>query len=191
MKLRTILSGLCGCAITLSCALPLRADSLLDPTAGDLYGPRPIRVGELITVVITDSVSTNQSVTLKSETSNTLNGPTGTGLLGFIPGLGVENKNSSGRSETAQTQSNFQNTITARVVAVEGNILVLEGASRIVLDGKTRVLTFKGKVRRAEVSQGNSVTSEKIADSEVHVEGAQSSPSGNGGFINWLLFPFK
>ncbi|CAN0378961.1 unnamed protein product, partial [Phaeothamnion confervicola] len=80
-----------GILLLMSLVAPgaVSGDSLLDPTAGDLLGLRPMKVGELVTVVITDSVTTSQSVVIKNETSNNLTTPTGTGLLSFLPQMGL------------------------------------------------------------------------------------------------------
>src|SRR5579883_164957 len=110
--------------LVLGIRLAAGADSLLDPGNADLCGPRPLVPGQLITVVIVDQVNTNQSVTVKNDTAKTMSGPTGTGLLSFLLPFGVSNKGSEARTQQAQTSSSFQNTVTARIVAVEpGNVL--------------------------------------------------------------------
>ncbi|CAN0499336.1 unnamed protein product, partial [Phaeothamnion confervicola] len=64
------------------------------------------------------------------------------------------------------------NTVTAEVVEVlPGDVVVIQATSSVQLDGHLRKLTFRGKVRRADIPQSNVVTSDKIASSTLHVDG--------------------
>ncbi|MEW6280136.1 MAG: flagellar basal body L-ring protein FlgH, partial [Candidatus Eremiobacterota bacterium] len=163
------------------------ADSLLDPNAPNLYTPRPIQVGELITVEIVDKAKTVQGVDLKRKTETTLSGPTGTGLLEALLGFELGGGEDRKTSEQATSKQEFENTVTARVVAVEpGDVLVLEASNKVQLDGKERSVALRGRVRRQDVSPGNVVSSTMLADAVVTVEGATSSPVG-GGILSWVL----
>lgn len=183
-----------GIVLLVSLGTPLAGsgDSLLDPAAGDILGLRPMKVGELVTVVITDSVTTSQSVVIKNETSNNLTTPTGTGLLSFLPQMGLSTSGNADRNESSATSSDFSNTVTAEVVEVlPGDVIVIQATSSVQLDGHLRKLIYRGKVRRADIPQSNVVTSDKIASSTLHVDGAQASPTGGGGIFNWILTPFR
>jgi len=168
------------------------ADSILDPSVSDLLAPRPIHVGELVTIVVTDNITTNMVVANKSDTSSTLTAPSGSGLLSVFPGIGWATEGVAARTEASQTQSWYQNTVTSRVVEVlPGGVLVLQAETKMRVDGKLRHLVFRGKVRRAEIPQSNIVASDKFADAELLVDGNQASPNGSGGILHWLLSPFR
>ena len=184
----------------LACALPLTvcmagvaaADSLLDPVACNLLAPRAMRVGDLVTIVVSDIVTTTQAVNNKSDTSNTLNTEGGSGLFSVFPGAGWGAQGNAQRKESAQTVSSFQNTITSRVVEVlPGGVVVVEAESSVRMDGKKRHMLFRGKVRRADIGPSNIVTSDKFADMNLAVDGNLMSPNGGGGLLHFLLFPFR
>lgn len=169
------------------------ADSLLPDGATDPYSPRPLMVGELVTVVVSDHVSTSQKVDLESDSSNDVSLPLGKGLLSLFLGGGMTSSGKSQRQEAASTTSDFQNTVTARVVEIlPGSVVVLEANSSVEIDGKTRELHLTGKVRRQDIPFNNRIGSEVLADARVTVDGAQASPNGAGlGIFDFLLAPFR
>lgn len=177
--------------VLLLLAGPARADSMLEEGAAAFFTPRCPRVGDLVTVVIADEMNTVQSVTTSATSDTRLEGPLGDGLLSLLPPLGLKNEGTRKRQETAATRTRFQDTVTARVVAVEpGDVLVL-AASRVVdLDGQRRTVQLKGRVRARDVGPDNTVPSTLVADAVVQVEGLHSSPTGSGLF-SWFLGLFR
>ncbi|MBT9588582.1 flagellar basal body L-ring protein FlgH [bacterium] len=169
------------------------ADSLLDPQGQDLYAMRPLQPGELVTVIITDRVSTSQEVNIQNQSESNVDLPIGKGLLKLFLGGGMNSKGDMQRKESASSQSQFQYTVTARVASVEpGNVIVLEARNSVELDGKLRELELRGRVRRQDIGLNNSVSSDRLADAQVLVDGAQSSPTGSGfGIFDFLLAPFR
>lgn len=167
-------------------------DSLLEGQ-GDLYGMRPLLPGELVTVVITDKVSTTQQVNVQNQSQSSVDVPLGKGLLNLFLGAGLNTKGQIQRQESASTTQDFQYTVTARVVSLEpGNVVVLEAHNHVELDGKDRQLELKGRVRRQDIGLNNTVSSDRIADAQVCVDGAQASPSGGGwGIFDFFLAPFR
>lgn len=174
-----------------SLALPARADSLLDESAGNLYAPPPPRLGDLITILIVDQVNATQSVTARSTVADSTQGPAGEGLLALLPLFEISTGGEHQRQQLATSQSTFQDTVTARVVAVEPNGLLKVEASRlVVLDGRERRLTFRGVLRPQDVQADNRIASSQIAEATLDVEGMSSSPVG-GGLLTWLLSLFR
>lgn len=188
MKRFTLVGALCLCM-----AWPGKADSLLGPQAADPYALRPLVPGELVTVVITDRVSTTQRVNTQNQSKSSVDLPVGKGLLELFLGAGLDTKGEIQRQESASTQSEFQYTVTARVASVEpGNVVVLEAHNSVELDGKLRELQLQGRVRRQDIGLNNTVTSDRLADARVLVDGAQASPSGGGfGIFDFFLAPFR
>lgn len=170
-----------------------RADSLLDVNQADMYAMRPLQVGELVTVVITDSVSTTQSVNIQNQNSSAVSLPLGSGLLDALLGGKMSSDGKIQKQDSAASKSEFTNTVTARVVSIEaGNVVVIEAHSNMELDGKERELELTGKVRRQDVGYDNRVSSDRIADAVVKVDGATAA-AGRGGFgiFDFLVAPFK
>jgi flagellar L-ring protein precursor FlgH len=176
--------------LTLLLASAAAADSLLSGSGADLYTPRPLRVGDLVTVLVVDKVNTIQSVQTTSQSQTALDGPAGTGLMGFLPGLGFTNGGNSERQEVAASKAEFSNTITARVVGVDGDVILLEAANHMDFDGRERQIALRGRVRRQDVLLNNTVSSDRLADLRVFVDGVTDSPVG-GGFMSFILGLFR
>ncbi|MFN8613342.1 MAG: flagellar basal body L-ring protein FlgH [Vulcanimicrobiota bacterium] len=168
-----------------------RADSLLDPNQ-DMYAMRPLQIGELVTVVITDSVATTQSVNIQNQNSSAVSLPLGTGLLDALLGGKMSSDGKIQKQDTAASKSEFTNTVTAKVVAVEaGNVVVIQAHSVMELDGKERELELNGRVRRQDIGFDNRVSSDRIADAVVKVDGATAAAGRSGfGIFDFLLAPF-
>ena len=168
-------------------------DSLFDPNQADMYAMRPLQVGELVTVVITDSVSTTQSVNIQNQNSSAVSLPLGSGLLDALLGGKMSSDGKIQKQDSAASKSEFQNTVTARVVAIEpGNVVLIEAHSKMELDGKERELELTGRVRRQDIGFDNRVSSDRLADAVVSVDGATAA-AGRGGFgiFDFLLAPFR
>ena len=96
------------------------------------------------------------------------------------------------KQDTAASKSEFTNTVTAKVVAVEaGNVVVIQAHSVMELDGKERELELNGRVRRQDIGFDNRVSSDRIADAVVKVDGATAAAGRSGfGIFDFLLAPF-
>ncbi|MBS2038444.1 flagellar basal body L-ring protein FlgH [bacterium] len=170
-----------------------RADSLLDPNQADMYAMRPLQVGELVTVVITDSVSTTQSVNIQNQNSSAVSLPLGTGLLDALLGGKMSSDGKIQKQDQAASKSEFTNTVTAKVVSIEaGNVVVIQAHSVMEMDGKERELELNGRVRRQDIGFDNRVSSDRIADAVVKVDGATAAAGRSGfGIFDFLLAPFR
>lgn len=168
-------------------------DSLLDAGQADMYAMRPLQVGELVTVVITDSVTTTQSVNIQNQNSSAVTLPLGSGLLGVLLGGKTSSDGKIQKQDSAASKSEFQNTVTAKVVAIEpGSVVLLQAHSKMELDGKERELDLTGRVRRQDIGFDNRVSSDRLADAVVTVDGATAA-AGRGGFgvFDFLFAPFR
>lgn len=168
---------------------PALGDSLLPEDPNDLYAPSHIRVGDLVTVVIQDDVKTNQLVQVKNAASSGITNPIST-LVGTLTGITPSHKDSADRSETAATQSQFSQTVTATVVGIDRENLSLQATSEVHLDGKKRVIALTGKVRRRDVGADNKVSSQYLADAVISVDGLHKSPVQSGLMTRVLRFLF-
>lgn len=168
---------------------PALGDSLLPEDPNDLYSPTKIRVGDLVTVVIQDDVKTNQLVQVKNAASSGITNPIST-LVGTLTGITPSHKDSADRAETAATQSQFNQTVTATVIGIDRENLALQATSEVHLDGKKRVISLTGKVRRRDVGTDNKVSSQYLADAVITVDGLHKSPVQSGLMTRVLRFLF-
>lgn len=176
-------------ALLLSLATACWADSLLPEDPSDLFAPNRIIVGDLVTVVIEDRVATSQQVAVQNRSNSGVANPI-LNLVGAITGISPDHEDQNQRDETATSNSQYSETITATVVAVDGNNLSLQASSQITLDGKKRGVTLTGKVRRRDIGADNKVSSLYLADAEVSVDGIHRSPVQPGIVTQVLRFLF-
>jgi len=152
------------------------ADSLWrDGPRGVLFTDmRATRLGDLVTVIVSESSSSNRTAetNLKKESNNNFNL---SNLFGRTPSKGQfdfigNNEQKANGNITRQDGVTAQ--VPARVVKVlENGLLVVEGRRAIVVNDETQTLAFSGVVRPEDIGPDNTVQSTQIADAEVTVLG--------------------
>ena len=139
---------------------------------------RAAQVHDLVTIVVADRASAvskgSTSSTRKAETRagvSALAGPVrASGPLGQLANLGGQSK-LDGQAETSR-QSVLETTISARVTHVlpNGNLIV-EGTKDVMINSERQKVIIRGVVRWNDLSPGNRVSSDRLSDLEVRVEG--------------------
>ncbi len=151
------------------------------------------KIGDIITVIISEQNRASNQVTSKSEksTKTELQGGPGSGPLDFIPlfGLGGSNKNSfDGKGENSRN-----NTLRAKMTVTVTNIkpngdLIIEGTRTLGISGDKETIVLTGVVRQKDISPNNTINSYQIADAEINFTGKGQSQSGSRpGFITRLF----
>lgn len=160
------------------------ADSLWRETPhGFLFSDvRASRLGDVLTILVTESSSTNRTAetNLKKDSNNNFNLANLFGNTHFLGG-----SSNGGRAKLDYTGNNEQKatgdiartdnvtaSIPARVVKVLDNgLLVVEGRRAVVVNDETQTLAFSGVVRPEDITPDNKVLSTQVADAEVTVVG--------------------
>jgi flagellar L-ring protein precursor FlgH len=137
------------------------------------------QVGDILTVVVQESASTQSSQSTKTNSSAAVDAgveqwlfPSSVSKLGThngsLPGikLGGSNDFSGGGQISASQNINARAAVLVTAVLPNGN-LVIEGARRVTFDGETQHVVLYGVVRSEDVSSGNIVFSSNIADARV------------------------
>lgn len=145
-------------------------DAFRDVRAGQLY--------DLVTIVVaeqTSAVSTGVTNTSRKSSASTavtsLFGPTKTaGALASLANS-AGNQQLQGQGTTSRT-STLKTTITAEVIALlpNGN-LVVRGQREISVNSEHQTVTIQGVVRPADLTPANSISSDRVAQLEIHVDG--------------------
>ncbi len=159
------------------------------PSAGSLFtdngflaevarDPRAARVGDLVTVVVAEQASALSSgATTQSRASD--NDSSIGRLLGALSPVGpLPNLLGQSSSSTLQGQASTSRrtavtaVVTAHVTQVmpNGN-LVIEGAKEVAVNAERQTVWLRGVVRQADLSQDNSLTSERVALLDLRVNG--------------------
>ena len=140
--------------------------------------PRAGRVGDLITVLVSEQASALTSgATSQSRDSESNSGISRLfGVMGAarpLPNLfGQNNESSLSGSASTSRRTNVTAVITAYVTQVmpNGN-LVIEGAKEVSVNSERQLVWIRGVVRQLDLAQDNSIGSARIALLDLRVNG--------------------
>jgi flagellar L-ring protein precursor FlgH len=155
----------------------------------------PLRVGDVVTVIIDEETSARERVTNVGQDRRTLraglsadaNGKAAIKATGLESGWNSDSRNTG----EANRQGNLCGTLSARVVSVgPGGIAEIEGRKAVSVDGREQTMTLHGFVRPQDVSPENVVFSVRIADATIKYQGKKMGPKiGILGKILSILWP--
>ncbi|MBI2814294.1 MAG: flagellar basal body L-ring protein FlgH [Opitutae bacterium] len=196
MKRQSLLRHWPALAAGLAAALPAPAGSLWADGASDrgMFADRKAaRAGDILTIVVNESVSASNSQSKKSTRDSTIADavssflyPT-TGLhKGALPSVSIKGSASNaGGGDISNSQSlSAQAAVLVTDVLPNGN-MVIEGMRVVTFSGETQYVVLHGLVRPDDVSRANTVASSNIADARVEFlsEGSLTDAQKRG----WLF----
>ena len=156
---------------------------------GSLYTPagrysdvardlRAAQVDDIVTIVVTDKASAVARGTTNSQRRSSVKA----GVSAFGGAIGAASpwaqlagahgrQQLEGEGETSRSSS-LSTTVSARVVHVlpNGN-LVVEGNKEVSVNSERQLVTIRGIVRWNDLSPANRISSDRLADLEVRVQG--------------------
>jgi flagellar L-ring protein precursor FlgH len=166
-----------------------RAASMGIESPGSLYsGPALLadmaidlkarNIDDVVTIVVNEqasAVSTGQTKTSRASSANAAV----TSFAGALPAAGrlanLANTNSTialTGDGTTSRQTTLTTTITARVSDVLPNgYLVIEGHRIVMVNSENQVITLRGVIRPADLSNSNTVASSSVAQMELKIDG--------------------
>jgi flagellar L-ring protein FlgH len=166
------------------------------PRAAWLSDRLPLRVGDLLTVVIDEQANASERVSNNASANRALN--TGLGLnLDSTIRLGPSKAFSStvGNSSTEGSTSGRTGALTAvlavRVTDIDANgVASIEGTKSVTVDGREQQVKLTGMVRAEDVASSNLVSSSRIANAQITYKGKTVKPkTGILGKILSILWP--
>lgn len=188
------------------CAVPVVADSLWAPNQTSLYGvqKRRIRIGDIVTVLISESTSAVQSATTRTQKDAAVgagminNWDQVANLLGnetlrktFDFGLNGDDS-FQGTGQTSR-QSNVRAVVTCTVTEIleSGNLFIV-GEHRVKVNNEIETVRISGIIRPQDITGQNTVLSSQVAKAEVSVNGegvvaAKQTPGIMTKLFNWLF----
>ncbi len=185
----------------------LRSEGSLfsDDSRLDLFADmKARRVGDVITINITETSKANKSANTSLSRSNTLGGSASAilgqdeanmGGLGRMLNLDVSSNSSFSGSGSTRRDESMTARMTARVIQVlpNGN-LVVRGSQEIMVNNEKQYITVQGVVRPSDIGADNSVLSYRIADARIDYtgEGDVSSKQREGWLARFfnVVWPF-
>ncbi len=144
-------------------------------------GARDVRasqVDDLLTIVVAEQASAVTTGVTKTQRSSSTNNSI-TALAGLTNAAGAlanlanvaGNQQLSGQGTTSRTTT-LSTTLTARITHVlPGGALVVEASKDIQVNSEHQTITVRGVVRQADIDATNSVTSNRLGQLEVHIDG--------------------
>ena len=174
-----IQSALLACAVgltVLAAAPEVSAQSLWadqDGTSMGLFADHKARnVGEVLTVVISESTSTAATKSTSNSKSGSQSLNAGTGIFGFLAAATASGSDSFKASGAAKDTNKVSGNVTVTVTEVQPNgNMVVEGTQSIWQNKDEHKITLHGIVRRDDVTADNTVPSTKVADATVKFDG--------------------
>ena len=150
------------------------------------------RVGDVLTIRLTETTSASKNAATKTAKTTAVNttGPSIFGQTLSVHGVPIYTTSLSGADSFDGSGSSTQGnslagslTVTVTDVQANGN-LVVQGEKMLRLNQGDETVHVSGVVRRADISTGNIVTSDKVADARISYSGKGVIDSANR--MGWL-----
>lgn len=182
---------LAGLAAAVLVGLPGAAQSLWPQDGRSLFTDhKASAVGDLVTVVVNEAVAAQTQSRTSQARSLQLDLGGGSGFLSLLPGGGFESGQDASSSRAVGSTVLVQARVTLRVAEVLPNgVLRLEGDRTLLLRDEPYRLRVSGLVRQLDVQADNTVTSDRLADVRIVLEGPRRPFTGNNP-LQWVLDGF-
>jgi flagellar L-ring protein precursor FlgH len=135
-------------------------------------------IADIVTIVVNEQASAVSTGGTKTSRASSANSSV-TQLAGVLPSAGklaalanTSSNTSLNGAGTTSRQTTLTTTISARVKDVLPNgYLVIEGSKTVVVNSENQVITIRGVVRPADLTNGNAVLSGNVAQLELKING--------------------
>lgn len=167
---------------------PLRASWLSDR--------QPIKVGDLLTIVVDEQTQANEQVSTIATGNRSSRASLGIGVdsavrLGPSKQFSTSLESSSRDVGQASRQGDLVAVLSVHVTAIDpaGNAKI-EGSKTVSVDGRKQEVTLQGLIRPDDVGSDNTVASARVADAVISYKGKKIGPrQGILGKILSILWP--
>ena len=133
---------------------------------------RASQVGDILTILISESSKTSQSLSNSNSKSGNQSLSAGTGIFGFLAAATASGSDSFKANGTANNTNTATGNVTVTVVEVKDNgNLVVEGTQSIWNNKNEHRITVQGVVRPDDISVDNTIASSKVADATLRFDG--------------------
>ena len=161
------------------------------PRASWLSDRLPLRVGDLVTVVVDEQTAANEHVSQiatgnRSQRAD-LNAGIGTdSRIGPNKSFGTGMTSGSRDVGDAGRTADFTAVLTVRIVEIAPNgVAKISGSKKVTVDGRVQDVTLTGVIRAADVDAHNQVRSDRLADVVLTYKGKKIAPKA--GFLGSFL----
>ncbi|MCE5314852.1 MAG: flagellar basal body L-ring protein FlgH [Armatimonadota bacterium] len=150
-----------------------------DDTKAAYEDKKAYKVGDIVTVIVDESATSNVSATTNISKTSTITAKKGTGaLLKNIPETSYDGENTVSANGTTTRSNKVSYTIAAKITSIdEHNNLKIEGKHLIQSNSEKEEITITGTVRPQDIGTDNTVASTQISDAVIKHSGSGSISS--------------
>lgn len=170
-------------------------------TSRDIYGDgRATRIGDIITVVLTESTQSSKSAKTSLDKSNEFNLPQATLFGSGVSAFGQPISAVQAEAETefeGEGKSDMSNSLSGNITVTVHDVLpngtlVVRGEKWLTLNQGEEYIRVSGLVRPQDIDQSNSVQSTKLADARIEYagSGAVNDTNVTGWLSRFFISPF-
>lgn len=151
------------------------------------------RVGKGVTVLVMEFAQANNEAKSESkkQSNHSVGVSQGTGLLGFLPSMGVDGQSQNDFRGNAKTsrKGELRAKVAARVVGVnDAGDYIIQGKRVIEINSEKEVYVIEGSVRPEDIMADNTIFSYNIYDAHIVYKGkGEVSRSQRAGLLTRLL----
>lgn len=150
----------------------VEAVSLWSDNSSPFSDKKARNVGDILTIVINETTTQRMSKSSSNEKDASVSLGAGSGIFSFLKAASADGSDSFKAEGSANSSSRFSGQITVTVVEVLPNDnMVVEGTQSIWQNRNEQKITFRGIVRRDDVSMDNTVPSSRVANAELKFDG--------------------
>jgi flagellar L-ring protein precursor FlgH len=178
------------------------ADSQPDAPRAPFAPPRaawfsdrlPLRVGDILTVVIDEQAAANERVSTTASADRSQRARLGIGVDSAVrlgPAKDFSTSMTAASRDVGESgrQGNLNAVLTVRVTGLDPTgAAEIEGGKLVTIDGRKQEVRLKGVVRPEDVTASNLVSSSRVADAVITYKGKKIGP--RSGILGKLLAIF-
>ena len=178
MRKQKWLAGVLAAALcTASLAPTVSAESLWNnpsghPTKSLFADHRATGIGDIVTIVISESTTTSATRNSSNEKSGSVSLGAGIGIFDFLQAASANSSDKFSAKGSASSTNRVAGNVTVTIVDVTPNgNFVLEGTQSIWQNKNEHKIVFRGTCRPEDISSSNTILSTRVADATVRFDG--------------------
>jgi len=156
----------------------------------------PLRVGDLLTVVVDEQTAASERVSTTASADRAQRARLGINVDSAVR-LGPAKEFSTGLSNSSRDvgesgrEGELTSVLSVRIVSLDATgIATIEGSKSVTVDGRLQEVKLRGIVRPEDVSPSNLVSSTRVAEAVITYKGKKIGPrAGILGKILSILWP--
>lgn len=196
---RKLLAAAAAACVFVAVALPAEATPgrrpLIDLETGAslVSNLKAHRIGDLVTILITEEAAANAGAKTKADNKSEHGGGPGLGFLDFIRPWDISTENKYQGNGDTQRNGSLRAEITARITEVLHNgDFRLSGTRMVNINGEKQLIEITGICRARDIAADNSIMSTYISEAQIAYNGSglvtdAAQPGVVTRILNWLF----